>query len=396
MAVFAQAHATHPDWRIALSLVAAQIEAQRPRPSNTPVSEATLGWVYFSSQFTPYAHALFAALKHRWPGVAWVGASSAAIMGSGVQYHPHESAISLMLSDISPLEFRVFSGMAPLDKKNFAAHKAQVHADSISQDLPDLVQEMGQRIHSHELFGGIASGAGAVHLANGIYCGGLSGVAFSAQVHTFTRSTQGCYPLGPVRRITRCQHNLITELDHQSALDCLMQDLGIEEKSLQDALPQLQETLVALGNHNDVLLSIHKQLTPNTLVRPFIGIDRNKRSLAIGQSVQNGMPLVFCTVNTEAARRDLVRICSEIREDLDPHSTTDKEPMIASARRIVGAVYASCARAGNLSKLTASEATLIRHSLGDVPWIGFLAAGTIDKQHLYSHSRTLTVFTEQV
>jgi small ligand-binding sensory domain FIST len=208
MALFAQAHATHPDWHIALALVAAQIAAQRQHAVRNP----TLGWVYFSSQFTPHANALFAALQQRWPGVAWVGASSAAIMGSGVQYHPHESAISLMLSDITPTQFRVFSGLSPLDKNSFAALTAQVHADPLSQDLPDLVQEMGQRIHSRELFGGIASGAGAVHLANGVFCGGLSGVAFGAQVQTLTRSTQGCYPVGPVRRITKSQHNLITEL----------------------------------------------------------------------------------------------------------------------------------------------------------------------------------------
>ena len=32
------------------------------------------------------------------------------------------------------------------------------------------------------------------------------------------------------------------------------------------------------------------------------------------------MQLAFCQRNTEAARRDLVRICTEIREELEPET----------------------------------------------------------------------------
>ena len=44
---FLHAHATHPQWRMALGLVAAQIEAQRGTPGL--VSAPTLGWAYFLS-----------------------------------------------------------------------------------------------------------------------------------------------------------------------------------------------------------------------------------------------------------------------------------------------------------------------------------------------------------
>jgi len=41
---FLHGHATHPDWRIALALAAAQIDAQRHEPGHA--AAPTLGWVY--------------------------------------------------------------------------------------------------------------------------------------------------------------------------------------------------------------------------------------------------------------------------------------------------------------------------------------------------------------
>ena len=69
MKPFLHAHATHPDWRMALALAAAQIEAQRSEPGAT--AAPTLGWVYFSDYYGAHAAALLAELHQRWPGVQW-------------------------------------------------------------------------------------------------------------------------------------------------------------------------------------------------------------------------------------------------------------------------------------------------------------------------------------
>ena len=68
MKLFLHAHATHPDWRMALALAGAQIEAQRQRADH--VSEPTLGWVYLTDRYAAHAEALLAELQVRWPGVA--------------------------------------------------------------------------------------------------------------------------------------------------------------------------------------------------------------------------------------------------------------------------------------------------------------------------------------
>ena len=64
------------------------------------------------------------------------------------------------------------------------------------------------------------------------------------------------------------------------------------------------------------------------------------------------MRLAFCQRDVAAARRDLVRICSEIREELAEAATqaattaaVGAEPATA-ARRIDGAIYVSCSGRG--------------------------------------------------
>jgi small ligand-binding sensory domain FIST len=117
------------------------------------------------------------------------------------------------------------------------------------------------------------------------------------------------------------------------------------------------------------------------------------------------MHLAFCTRSTEAARRDLVRICSEIREELEPE-TMPRETALAlqqgadgsstphAARRMAGAVYVSCAgRGGPHFGAPSAELAIVRRALGDVPLVGFFAAGEIARHHLYGYTGVLTVFT---
>ena len=40
-----------------------------------------------------------------------------------------------------------------------------------------------------------------------------------------------------------------------------------------------------------------------------------------------------------------------------------------------------------------AEAMIVQHALGDVPLVGFFAAGEIARHHLYGYTGVLTVFT---
>lgn len=402
MRLFLHAHATHPDWRMALSLATAQLEAQRAQPDH--IDTPTLGWVYLTDHFAAAAEHALEALREQWPGVAWVGSVGVGIAANGVEYFD-EPALALMLGDIAPEHFRVFSGVRPLSgQAGFAAATAQVHADPSGHDVSELISELADQTRNGYLFGGLASGRGrSVHIADGVFEGGLSGVAFDDHVPLISRVTQGCQPIGAVRRISQAERNVVVSLDDEPALTVLLRDLKVDAQDPREALPRLRGTLVGLSDPGRVS-AYGRSFGVETRVRHLVGIDPGRNAVAVADMVEPGMQLAFCQRNTEAARRDLVRICAEIREELEPEDLpletalalhgSDLDSAPHPARQIAGAVYVSCSgRGGPHFGAPSAELAIVRHALGDVPLVGFFANGEIAHRHVYGYTGVLTVFT---
>ncbi|MEY2894147.1 MAG: hypothetical protein RJA98_4055 [Pseudomonadota bacterium] len=399
--MFLHAHATHPDAGMALALAAAQIDAQR---AAAPGFDATVGWVYLTEAYAPHAATLLAELRQRWPGVAWVGASGIGVAANGVEYID-EPALVLMLGDLPRHQFKVFSGAAPLG--TFAASTALIHGDPDTPDLAELVLDMAERTSTGYLFGGLASGREhSVHLANGVFEGGLSGLALSEDVALISRVTQGSQPVGPARRVTAVDRNVVLTLDGEPALDVLLRDLGVQDIELREAVPHIRHTLVGLSDPSEAAdkASVRRQtFGPEVRVRHLVGLDPARHGIAIADQAAVGQQLSFCQRHAEAARRDLVRICTEIREELEPEvqaletvlalQDSDAEQRPHPARRIRGAIYVSCnGRGGPHFGAPSAELATVRHALGDVPLVGFFAAGEIARHHLYGYTGVLTVF----
>jgi small ligand-binding sensory domain FIST len=382
---FASGHATHPDWRMALSMAAAQVDAQLPAQA-----APTLGFVYFCDHFAGHADALQVALRQRWPAVAWVGSVGLGVMASGVEYFD-EPALVLLLASLPRDSFRVFSGAQPL--AGFDAFSALVHADPATPELDELLLELSQRTESGYLFGGLAASRnGTYHLADGVWQGALSGVAFGREVTLLSRVTQGCQPIGPERRITSAEQNRVLTLDGEPALRCLLRDLDAAADEPRTLLPKLRSTLVGLSAETEALLGRGAMFGTDTRVRHLTGVDPAREVLAVAEPVHEGMRLAFCRQDVRSARLDLVRICSEIRDDLQPEIAPGAAP--AAPRRIVGALYVSCCgRGGPHFGAPSAEAQIVQHALGDVPLAGFFAGGEVAHHHLYGYTGVLTVFT---
>ncbi|MBX3607160.1 MAG: FIST C-terminal domain-containing protein [Piscinibacter sp.] len=395
MKPFLQAHATHPDWRLALALAQPQLEAQQREHG---MARPTLGWVYLTDHYAAHAEALLAELNARWPGVAWVGGVGVGVSANGVEYID-EPALTLMLCDLPPASWRVFSGLRPL--ADFAAHTALVHADPATPELTELIADLSERTASGYLFGGLASSRQrTLTIADRVLEGGLSGVAFGPEVGLVSRVTQGCQPVGRLRRVTAAQHNVITRLDDEPALDCLLADLGLAGREPREALTQIRQTLVGLSDPADRADGPARPgaFGADTRVRHLIGLDPGNRGIVIADHATEGQQLAFCQRHTEAARRDLVRICAEIREELEP----EPAPVLAqggdggsgAGSTMLGAVYVSCSgRGGPHFGAPSAELAIVRRALGDVPLVGFFAAGEIARHHLYGYTGVLTVFT---
>ena len=255
-------------------------------------------------------------------------------------------------------------------------------------------------------FGGLAaSRTGTLHIADGVWRGGLSGVGFTQDVALVSRVTQGCQPVGRTRSITRCSGNVVEALDGEPALDVLLHELAIDDLAdHRAALPKLRATLAGLIDEHDRALDRGGQFGADVRVRHLIGLDPVRRAVALADSVETGMRLAFCSRDVQAARRDLVRICSEIRDEVSSLteaaagalSAAAASPAAASGgpgQGIRGAIYVSCSgRGGPHFGGPSAELKVVQHALGDVPLVGFFAGGEIARHHLYGYTGVLTVF----
>lgn len=387
---FLHGHGAHADGRVAMARVVAQLRSQASR---LPAFRPTLAFLYLTDHHASLAEALLADAQAAWPGVAIVGSVGVGVSASGVEYFD-EPALVLMLCDLAPERFSVFSGRAPLQRND--AWTALVHADPATPDLPELIHELSQRVQSGYLFGGLASGrTRTLTLADGVFEGGLSGVAFDAEVAVISRVTQGCQPLGRPRRVTGSDRNLVLMLDGEPALPLLLHELGVELSDPQSAVAALRRTLVGLTDAGHTALARPGQFGADTRVRHLIGVDPARQAIAVGDWVEPGVQLGFCRRDAQAARRDLVRICTELREEVETEHTATAGVDLADreSRQMAGAIYVSCSgRGGPHFGAPSAELQIVQRALGDVPLVGFFAAGEIARHHLYGYTGVLTAF----
>ena len=413
---------------MASSLVLAQLRAHMALPSYA--AAPTLGLLYITDHYAAHAQDILDHLTAELPEVAdWAGTVGVGIASNNVEYFD-EPALAVMLCDLPHDQYRVFSGVSPLppaSSGHFKAHTALIHADSGTPDVAELINEMAQRTSSGYVFGGLAasrsktvqfalSGYGNVKghgAASGVFSGGLSGVAFTQAAALMSRVTQGCQPVSKNHEITACEGNVVTELDGEPALGMMLATLKVSLDQPREALAKVRNTLVGLSNPVEALNDGQVQGRPinhpgqfgaEVVVRHIIGLDPGRKGIAVSDAPSVGMTLAFCERNVQAARADLIRVCAEIREELEPEELSlevasvlnapEAEATPHPARRIAGAIYVSCAgRGGPHFGAPSAELQIVRRALGDVPLVGFFAGGEIARHHLYGYTGVLTVFT---
>ena len=425
MKLFPYGHATHPQWQMAAELTLAQVRAQMALHGYA--SSPTLALLYITDHYALQAQEILDHLSAELPEITdWAGTVGVGIAANNAEYFD-EPALALMLCELPTDQYRVFSGVAPLGL-GFEAHTALIHADASTPDLGELIEEMALRTDSGYLFGGLASsrsktvqfavggdgnisGQGA---ARGVFSGGLSGVAFGAGINLVSRVTQGCLPVARTHQVTKADKHVVLALDDEPALDVMLRDLHISLEQPQEALAVVRATLVGLARAQTVRQGLVGSDAPavrqtghfgnDVVVRHIIGLDPGQRGVAVAEPVEPGMELGFCQRNAQAAKADLIRVCAEIREELEPEElpleavtalhASEAEAAPHPARGIAGAIYVSCAgRGGPHFGGPSAELQIIRRALGDVPLVGFFAGGEIARNHLYGYTGVLTVFT---
>lgn len=417
---FPYGHITHPDWRMAVSLVVAQIRGRMAQKGYA--THPVLGIAYFSDHFARHAEALLEALQDEFPEITdWSGTAGVGVMASHAEYLG-EPALAVMLLEMPREAYRVFSGIAPLSNTSPAAWEhTLVHADGHLPDLPGLVQELAERTGSGQLLGGLSSDAVApLQLAwsrareprhSGVLQGGLSGIAFGAEAGAMQATTQGCQAMSKRMRITALQDNVLLSLDGRPALDVLEEVMLVQmDTQAELATRKMRHMQVALEASEQDHSMYAGQLPPQARVCPLTGVDMQRRGIVLAESALQQKYLRFCQRNWSAARADLLRMCAELRESLAPADVpvmdadtlqpghSDLASLDPGQERVIaGAIYISNAqRGGDYFGATNGELELLHHVLGDIPLIGFFSQGEIADQQLHRFSGALLVFTQPV
>jgi len=353
--------------------------AQLPRTDK----DATLGIFYVSEPAAPALPQLVRDLAAGTGIASWVGGVGLGICGGGEEVYDQPAA-AVMVAPLPPDSFRLFAATddpaADLPRQHQAwIEQAQptlalVHADPRCNDLIQVAVDTANAsgaflvggLVSHRCDAPLLAGGGADALGKA----GISGMLLTPEVSVATALTQGCIPIGPVRRIDEARDNVVMAIDGRPALAVFLDEIG----------PDLARDPRGLGGVIFAGLPVQGSDTGDYLVRNLMAIDPRQGWIVLGAEVAPGDQILFCRRDPASARADLDRMLSQL------------------AGRLPGppkaGIYVSCiARGAALFGEPGIETGLIREKFGDIPLIGFFANGEISRDRLYGHTGVLTLFT---
>lgn len=337
---------------------------------------ANLGFIYVTDILSGHMQEILTRVKNATGIEHWVGSAGLGICSTGHEYLDRP-AVAIMLGEFPEHTFRVFPTIRSpeevpdtLSVENSPAYFAIVHGDPENQRIPLLIEKFADRMESGFVVGGLTSSRNEnVQVADTITHGGLSGVVFTSAVALTTRLTQGVSPLGGLHEITECEDNIIARIDGKPALDVFKEEIG----------EVLSRDMRRLSNYIFAGLHITGSDTSDYLVRNLIGIDEERKLLAIGDTVENGRQLLFCRRDGASAVQDMQRMLNELKSGI---TGVPK-----------GAVYYSClGRGESMFGADSEELKMISRALGNIPLVGFFANGEISHNRLYGYTGVLTVF----
>ena len=365
---FKYGHSNALQWRDAALSCLAQI-GEIPTTAN-------LGFIYVTDSVAPHLAEMLELIKATTGIAHWVGSTGVGICSTGQEYFD-QAAVAIMLGEFPQNTFQIFSTIHNVDDiagevlvGNKPAYFGIVHGDPQNPQIATLIERFATKMESGFVVGGLTSSRNQnLQVADEITQGGLSGVVFSSDVAVTTRLTQGVSQLGKQHEITECDNNVVVSIDGRPALDVLKEEIG----------EVLSRDLKRIAAYIFVGLPVPGSDTGDYLVRNIIGIDVERKLIAVGEHLQPGMHLMFCRRDGASAIDDMQRMLESIKAGF------------TSAPK--GAVYYSClGRGESLFGADSAELKMISRALGEIPLVGFFANGEISHNRLYGYTGVLTVF----
>jgi small ligand-binding sensory domain FIST len=348
------------------------------------VDGAALGILYTTEPAAAALPAITSALSEHTGIGSWVGGVGLGVCSASTEIFEEPAAV-VMTAALSPEEFRVFAATGDPATDLPRLHSrwiedthpllALVHADPRCPDVQRAAVDTAAASGAY-LVGGLVSHRCPHPLLartgemEGFGSNGMAGLMLAPGVSVATALTQGCMPIGPVRRIDEARDNIVMTIDGRPALTVFSEDIG----------PELTQDLRRVGGLIFAGLPVVGSDTGDYLVRNLMAIDAGRGWIVLGAEVASGDLILFCRRDPDSARRDMSRMVRQLSGRLSG-------PPKAG-------VYVSCvARGAALFGDAGVETGLIRETFGEFPLIGFFANGEISRDRLYGHTGVLTLFT---
>jgi len=241
--------------------------------------------------------------------------------------------------------------------------------------------------------GGLASaasgpGQNALFLDHHLHRDGAVGLALSGDIRMDTLVAQGCRPIGKPLTITRCNKQVLFELDKRPALEMLTEIF--HQSSERD------QHLIRNGNSFlGLIMDPFKQDEPKAgdfLIRNPIGMDTERGALVIGAMLREGQTVQFHVRDAEAAGEDLASV---LRRYSTEHLNASKGEAVPAPPS--GALLFSClGRGKHLYGRADHDTGAFEAELGNVPLAGFFCNGEIgpvaSTTHIHGFTSCFAIF----
>ncbi len=301
------------------------------------------------------------------PAATVLGCSAAGVIGGGHEVEDRP-AVALMAAVLPGVELAAFyldpeAPSVPAVPAGTEPPQFVLLADPFTFDAERFVRALDVAFPGSRTVGGLASGGrqpgtNALFLGRRVHRGGCVGVALAGDVAVDAIVAQGCRPIGEPAFVTRCERNLLYELDGRRAADVL--------RALFDAAAPHERALFRDSLFLGIVMDEAQQTyrAGDFLIRNLLGLDPRSGALAVGAALRPGMIV-------QLHLRDAAASAHELRTLLAAHRAHAPAPPD-------GVLLFSCLGRGlRLYGTPDHDTGLLRAALGEVPIGGFFCNGEI-------------------
>lgn len=307
----------------------------------------------------------------------FIGCSAGGLIGGWqeVEREPAVAFTAAILPDVEIKPFHVEDEQCPdlddppehwedLVGNESANHPAFILLpDPFSLRVDTLVSGLDFAFPDAVKVGGLASGASqpganALFLNEKTFRTGAVGVGLSGNLVVETVVAQGCRPIGTAMRVTKCDRNILYELNGMPAVSALHEvlvDLAPHEQ-------QLARHALFLGVAMDEFKEEHN--AGDFLIRNILGLEPVSGALVVGERLRSERTVQFHL-------RDAATSADDLRFMLKRYTDTHE-------RNAAGALLFSCLGRGQyLYGIPNHDSDCFREYVGEIPLGGFFCNGEI-------------------